>query len=690
MVEPFNSKAMKKTILFLAAALVTGLISCRKEVATSPAEETKDNNAPKVTITANTDNTRVNVDGLAVTWATGDAITVYDNTGPVTTPVTLTKNDPFTLVSGQNTKSATFEGTFKDNTTSSRTIYAFYPNGGFVVSVYNARFILPTAQQANSVGKYLYCVADPVSITGLPAETSIAMNFHPVAAVWDFNITNAPATDFIKKVVITKLGTALLKTQISVNLSLDASSNNYLVDNGQWVAAVNGQSVSVDVANAVGGATASAVLFPADYTADTNGFQYQVYTEAIDGSASRVYTFTSTAAPKIERAKRYHTALDCSLVTPSIVTTPPLSQPNSYIVAPGASVSIPVSKPYAFWTNTTYAATTVDLSTLTGTFTTKLLWQDTQNLITSVGSLNGSGSAATFSVQTGAGLSGNAVVAFVDPNGVVRWSWHLWVTDYAPDDIRTTQATSPTTALNSKFPVTGGYVHRYADGVGVLWGTGGMYANKVIMDRNIGAPSSSTSALYYQFGRKDPFCKIDQTLYDISNASVSLLNGGTTTVPLSTAVSNPTSYYPTTGIWTSTTGLGTNYSWHDVNASNATNAKSIFDPCPKGWKAPIGIPTSTPPYTFYTYSAMTTTTNQALLDGSGITYVAGSLVAGDVVFPNTGYYQGNGAVFNLPETPVLSSATAATATAQYATNLSTAALLSATRSSLVAMRCVQE
>ncbi|MDR2130120.1 MAG: DUF4906 domain-containing protein, partial [Odoribacteraceae bacterium] len=77
------------------------------------------------------------------------------------------------------------------------------------------------------------------------------------------------------------------------------------------------------------------------------------------------------------------------------------------------------------------------------------------------------------------------------------WSWHMWITDYNPD-------AAPSSWQEDVYShdVTGGAVHRYANGTGTTWST--RYTDKFIMDRNLGAASAdraqgvdNTAGLYY-------------------------------------------------------------------------------------------------------------------------------------------------------------------------------------------------
>ncbi len=174
------------------------------------------------------------------------------------------------------------------------------------------------------------------------------------------------------------------------------------------------------------------------------------------------------------------------------------------------------------------------------------------------------------------------------------WSWHLWITDYDPD--------YQTKAWDARYvyEVPGGAVHRYADRPGTsspVWGEGGAYHGKYIMDRNLGAMSAEretnlafakeTRGMYYQFGRKDPFPAQDVTLYNMkftpnSGDCIVKQNG-----PVSYSESIRTPYifcYNTTGNnWTTEEGFN-NQLWNDPSSGSST--KSLFDPCPPGWKLP--------------------------------------------------------------------------------------------------------
>ena len=148
---------------------------------------------------------------------------------------------------------------------------------------------------------------------------------------------------------------------------------------------------------------------------------------------------------------------------------------------------------------------------------------------------------------------GNAVVAIKDGSGNILWSWHLWFTDSA---------------------------------LGSLSFEGG----DVFMNRNLGATTSSAnstnsqdSGLLYQWGRKDPFLNApDRTTYSSTEAAIL----GTARVAknelytVAQTVLQPT-YYPFTY-------NNTPWMTEELRALALWNnaSKTIFDPCPAGWKVP--------------------------------------------------------------------------------------------------------
>ncbi len=175
----------------------------------------------------------------------------------------------------------------------------------------------------------------------------------------------------------------------------------------------------------------------------------------------------------------------------------------------------------------------------------------------------------------------------IKKSGTIIWSIHCWATKYNPYRNTTYSAAPERTDLNQAVGVVSGDLHSYDDAVTVgaltIWKEGGIYDDKLIMDRNVGAISatyaghSGKGALYYQFGRKDPF----------HSFSIVSTPGQKSFVD---AVINPDKFITSSSNWSNeSNALSTNYLWNDykVTRSGYDTGKSIFDPSPLGFRVPV-------------------------------------------------------------------------------------------------------
>ena len=154
---------------------------------------------------------------------------------------------------------------------------------------------------------------------------------------------------------------------------------------------------------------------------------------------------------------------------------------------------------------------------------------------------------------------GNAVIAVKDVSGTILWSWHIWLTDQPQENI-------------------------YNNDAGTM------------MDRNLGATSAikgdvGALGLLYQWGRKDPF---------LGSSSINKMIGAKSTITWPSSVSsdssNGTIEYATAHPTTFITYNSRNNDWYYTGDSSTDNtrwttsetAKSIYDPCPAGWRVPDG------------------------------------------------------------------------------------------------------
>jgi hypothetical protein len=271
---------------------------------------------------------------------------------------------------------------------------------------------------------------------------------------------------------------------------------------------------------------------------------------------------------------------------------------------------------------------------IAGDWTIKTLWKTWSGTdINVTGALPGTGEVTTASSDTDryyAKLSGlstlplgnNCVIALVSTaDNKIWWTWHLWITDYNPD------------ATGTK----NGQTHKYFS---EAFTSAGLYYNKRMMDRNLGAtvtgvadnyehvqPTSTIEAvkwygLLYQWGRKDPFTNStsgeaamnatsptpvypsdNSTKYtysssasvgtDWQNAGIvadansnsidgfpKVTNGGVVKYRVIDAIRNPMHYYHSNG-------TANDWTKQDDKLWNMT-IKTAFDPCPPGWRVPAG------------------------------------------------------------------------------------------------------
>ena len=207
---------------------------------------------------------------------------------------------------------------------------------------------------------------------------------------------------------------------------------------------------------------------------------------------------------------------------------------------------------------------------------------------------------------------GNALIGLFDSRGNCVWSWHIWSVDYDPAAAAQT----------------------YKSGA-------------VFMDRNLGALTTdytqpASRGLYYQWGRKDPFI-YPATCQDAVKRADAVYAAGfeyAVSEPRNAATESPYDVmrvewfiaHPTTCMskavcedweeWSSRAdwhypnhpNLWGNVTTSKNNISRVSN-KSIYDPCPVGWKVPspeafrgiTGVSQSIPYYITIHYNGNRTT-----------------------------------------------------------------------------------
>ena len=152
---------------------------------------------------------------------------------------------------------------------------------------------------------------------------------------------------------------------------------------------------------------------------------------------------------------------------------------------------------------------------------------------------------------------GNAVIAAKDLSDNILWSWHIWLTDEPQEQVYPNDAC-------------------------------------VMLDRDLGATSATPGdvgvlGLLYQWGRKDPFLS-GSSIYARSSVAKStivwpldiLIDGSSGNIEYATK-------HPTTFMMPNEN----NWDWYYTSNSNVDDTrwhsiKTIYDPCPAGWKVPEG------------------------------------------------------------------------------------------------------
>ncbi len=149
---------------------------------------------------------------------------------------------------------------------------------------------------------------------------------------------------------------------------------------------------------------------------------------------------------------------------------------------------------------------------------------------------------------------GNAVIAAKNSSGEILWSWHIWLTDQPKGQV-------------------------YYNNAGTM------------MDRNLGATSATPGdvgalGLLYQWGRKDPFLGSSSIK---RNTKAKSTKSWPSSVSASTSQGNVeyTTKNPMTFI---IAGSSSEYDWHYSSRNNDLwkSSKTIYDPCPAGWRVPDG------------------------------------------------------------------------------------------------------
>ena len=277
--------------------------------------------------------------------------------------------------------------------------------------------------------------------------------------------------------------------------------------------------------------------------------------------------------------------------------------------------------------------TPITTEAINGVNGAKLLWQDEYGLIDPT-SIRVADNYLYFEIKEGSITQGNALIAATsgeNGTGDILWSWHIWVTDadfknkvliYGGESLNySTGSTLERKEFNfMKMPLgfcnstTLKYPERKIVATIKQTGTGDKEMSVTITQSSSVEKSYGENCTFYQWGRKDPFPGSDGNLCNTSNYNKSTpkycydaagqsfeyekVGGNITSGRTSKggSIKNPYTFYysktdgeptSTANDWCNETTYN-NWSSKDnsVDFVDHTVVKSLYDPCPIGFKVP--------------------------------------------------------------------------------------------------------
>ncbi len=251
-----------------------------------------------------------------------------------------------------------------------------------------------------------------------------------------------------------------------------------------------------------------------------------------------------------------------------------------------------------------------------------LVWQDAENLVTNP-RLTGSSAQdyrIEFDVLTENIKQGNAIIAVRAKNDdgsyTVLWSWHIWVTDWKP----TGHYNGDKGWMEVKSSETGNTYNIMSVNLGWCYGKRTKYAGdevkirftqqhcdepKYITVKQMPVTTSGGYAPFYQWGRKDPMLPSigtsNKTYYDSNGNSSTTLSyikdWAKSPEVIQKGILNPQTFCANGYMENTYSNL-----WGASNTNfSQTTHKTIYDPCPVGYKVPVADMFRA--FTTYTYDS---------------------------------------------------------------------------------------
>ena len=196
---------------------------------------------------------------------------------------------------------------------------------------------------------------------------------------------------------------------------------------------------------------------------------------------------------------------------------------------------------------------------------------DTDGVFTDISIVDGSPCRyVQFSVASVPATGANGVISIKNSSGVIMWSWHIWVWT---DDLSVVEITNSTSVKYNILPVN----------LGSKWDD---------------TAKTKIKNWFYQFGRPTPLLCPSAYNSTSNHASYGALSFTTASIAanLYNGIQNPTTFYKYSSDY--------NYNWFSANSGKTYNlwdaactttgnsdndvTKTVYDPCPVGFKMPNG------------------------------------------------------------------------------------------------------
>lgn len=514
---------MKKTIILAVFAAAAALFACTKE--TNQNNEESQGEVIEITsLIASLES----CDDTKTELAYDDVEQNYKVNWQTGDAFTLMSNGgssaTFTLTTGAGTTSATFTGSLSST---SNPFFAIYPSSlGASKADGKVNFTLPQSQAGSlsAAGGVLPAVAYSNE------KDPNSLSFKNICGIFRIKLTGSAT---IGKLELYDLGGAMLWGEAKF------TANSTLADPATWgFSLTNGDNkLIVDFSSSPVTLTESPTMFYFVVPAGTlsSGARVVIYDntdKAIDEfcTAKDLTVARSVVKPMKSIAVGNYRLLDLEGCA------------NCYI-ADRTNTSVPYK--FCAVTGNDQSAVLSTVSSVTDLWEAMAQGDSFNNGNTGwlINNVNYSAGCISFSALN---RCGNAVIAAKNSSDKILWSWHIWL----PND-----AVGQATLGNGN----------------------------VFMDRNLGAmhdcTNTTATGLLYQWGRKDPFTAPYRISYSslMATSPTDIMTNHTSVETIAWSIQNPTSF-----IYLSSGGK-----WFSDSAQTwETTLKSIYDPCPPGWRVP--------------------------------------------------------------------------------------------------------